>query len=292
MPESTKETTTATVLRITFAIIGAILIMICTCSAALRFTVLNDSFWGDFLKSEDFADLLKAELNLDSTTFRLNPNSDLTVDFTDDDAQDDFVGIIVDEYLELLIDGDTSLNRDRFEDFFDEYDDELFGDQDLSKSEKRAEIESFVDTFEEAFERFDSDDDNQDAFGFMHAYMIAARRTLITTIISAVMIAAIVVVLLVIHKNKFRPVRAMGIAMTSAQALSTLGWGFVAIAFGYANEIAAEEEEPVVQVFVNRISEHVGHITLFMFVTLLIGIALTVVGAVGAKKTAENMIED
>lgn len=292
MTESTKETTTATVLRITFAIIGAILIMICTCSAALRFTVLNDTFWGDFLKSEDFADLLKAEMNLDSDSFRLYPNSDLTVDFTDDDAQDDFVGIIVDEYLELLVDGDTSLNRDRFEDFFDEYDDELFGDQDLSKSEKRAEIESFVDTFEEAFERFDSDDDNQDAFGFMHAYMIAARRTLITTIISAVMIAAIVVVLLVIHKNKFRPVRAMGIAMTSAQALSTLGWGFVAIAFSYANDIAVEEEEPVVQVFISRIAEHVGHITAFMAITMLIGIVLIIVGAVGAKKTAERMIED
>ena len=292
MPESTKETSLATGLRITFAIIGAVLIMICTCAAALRLTVLNDTFWGDFLKSEDFADLLKEEMGLNSHTFRLNSDSGVTLDFTDDDAQDEFVDIIVDEYLELLIDGDTELDEDRFEDFFDKYDDELFGDQDISSSQKREELEQFIDELESALERFDDEDDNEEAFGFMHAYMTAVRRTLIVMTVTGLMIIAMTVVLLIIHKNKFRPVRAMGISMTCAQGLNTLGWGFVALAFSYADEIAAEEEEELVQVFVHRIGEHVGHITAFMALTLLIGIVLIIVGAVGAKRSSERMIED
>ena len=292
MPESTKETSLATGLRITFAIIGAILIMICSCAAALRFTVLNDTFWGDFLKSDDFADLLKEEMGLNSSSFRLYPGSDVTVDFTDDDAQDEFVSIIVDEYLELLIEGDRSMDRDRFEDFFDEYEDELFTDSDVSGSQKREAVESMVDMLEEAFENFDSEEDNEEAFGFMHAYMTASRRTFVTMIVTGVMLIIMVVVLLIVHKNKFRPVRAMGIAMTCAQALSTMGWGFVAIAFGYANDVASEEEEELVQVFVNRISVHVGHITAFMAVTLLIGIVLIIIGAVGAGKADRRMIEE
>lgn len=292
MPESTKETSLATGLRITFAIIGAILIMICSCAAALRFTVLNDTFWGEFMKSDDFADLLKEEIGLDSSSFRLYPGSDVTVDFTDDDAQDEFVGIIVDEYLELMVDGDRELDRDRFEDFFDEYDDELYGDQDIPDSQKIENIERFVDTLEEAFESVDSDEENADAFGFMQAYVTAARRTFVIMVVTGIMLIVMTVVLLIIHKNKFRPVRAMGIAMTCAQALNTMGWGLVAIAFGYANDTVMEEEEALVAVFVNRISVHVGHITAFMAVTLIIGILLIIVGVVGAGKTDRRMIEE
>ncbi|MBQ7274762.1 MAG: hypothetical protein IJR15_04825 [Clostridiales bacterium] len=291
MNDKTAESSVATGLRITFAIIGAVIIMVCTCAVALRVTVLNDTFWGDLFKSTDFRELLKEEMGLNSHTFHLNHNSGITLDFTDEDAQDEFIDLFIDDYLEFVSKGEFDIDRDEYEDFFDKYEDELFGDQDLTSAQKREEIELFLDDIEDLMEQYDEENDNSDAFSFMQVYQKAARRTLIIAVVTFVILVAMTAVLIVIHKNKFRPIRAMGISMTCAQFLNTMGWGMVVLAFSYAGELAEEDGEEI-QLFISKLGDYAGYITLFMAVTMFIGIAMIIIGAVGAKRTNERLLEE
>lgn len=287
MNDRTSESSVATGLRITFAIIGAIIIMIFTTCLALRLTILNDHFWFDFVKSDEFKELAREEIGLDMGTIAARNGSDVRIDFSDDDAADEFFDIVFDDIIDFMLEGDTEVDEEKYEDFFDEYDDELFGDQTLTSSQKREEVQGFIDDLQDMFDNYE----DEEFFSALEAYNEAARKVLIATIVTGVIIAVMFVVLIVIHKNKFRPVRAMGIATASAGFLNTLGSLFMLAALKVAIEETSNGEE-VVEIFIDRLADYSMSFVLIMLATLAIGVAMIVIGCVGASNYNKRMLEE
>lgn len=287
MNDRTAESSVATGLRITFAIIGAILIMIFTTCLALRLTILNDHFWFDFVKSDEFKELAREEMGIDMGTIATRNGSDVRIDFSDDDAADEFFDIVFDDIIDFMLEGDTEVDEEKYEDFFDEYDDELFGDQNLTSSQKRQEIQGFIDDLQDMFDNYE----DEEFFGALEAYNEAARKVLIATIVTGVIIAVMFVVLIVIHKNKFRPVRAMGIATASAGFLNTLGSLFMLAVLKVAIEETSNGEE-VVEIFIDRLADYSMSFVLMMLATLAVGVAMIVIGCVGAGNYNKRMLEE
>ncbi|MCR5048515.1 MAG: hypothetical protein K6A37_06105 [Saccharofermentans sp.] len=287
MNDRTSESSAATGLRITFAIIGAILIMVFTTCLALRLTILNDHFWFDFVKSDEFKELAREEMGLDMGTIAARNGSDVRIDFSDDDAADEFFDIVFDDIIDFMLEGDTEVDEDKYEDFFDEYEDELFGDQTLTSSQKRQEVQGFIDDLQDMFDNYE----DEEFFSALEAYNDAARKVLIATIVTGVIIAVMFVVLIVIHKNKFRPVRAMGIATASAGFLNTLGSLFMLAALKVAIEETSNGEE-VVEIFIDRLADYSMSFVLIMLATLAVGVAMIVIGCVGASNYNKRMLEE
>lgn len=288
MNDRTAESSVATGLRITFAIIGAIIIMIFTTCLALRLTILNDHFWFDFVKSDEFKELAREEMGLDMGTIAARNGSDVRIDFSDDDAADEFFDIVFDDIIDFMLEGDTEVDEEKYEDFFDEYDDELFGDQTLTSAQKREEVQGFIDDLQDMFDNYE----DEEFFSALEAYNDAARNVLIATIVTGVIIAVMFVVLIVIHKNKFRPVRAMGIATASAGFLNTLGSLFMLAAFKVAIEEASDGGEEVVEIFIDRLADYSMSFVFIMLATLAIGVAMIVIGCVGASNYNKRMLEE
>lgn len=287
MNDRTAESSVATGLRITFAIIGAILIMIFTTCLALRLTILNDHFWFDFVKSDEFKELAREEMGLDMGTIAARNGSDVRIDFSDDDAADEFFDIVFDDIIDFMLEGDTEVDEEKYEDFFDEYDDELFGDQTLTSAQKREAVQGFIDDLQDMFDNYE----DEEFFSALEAYNDAARKVLIATIVTGVIIAVMFVVLIVIHKNKFRPVRAMGIATASAGFLNTLGSLFMLAVLKVAIEEASSGEE-VVEIFIDRLADYSMSFVFIMLATLAIGVAMIVIGCVGASNYNKRMLEE
>lgn len=287
MNDRTAESSVATGLRITFAIIGAIIIMIFTTCLALRLTILNDHFWFDFVKSDEFKELAREEMGLDMGTIAARNGSDVRIDFSDDDAADEFFDIVFDDIIDFMLEGDTEVDEEKYEDFFDEYDDELFGNQNLTSSQKRQEVQGFIDDLQDMFDNYE----DEEFFGALEAYNEAARKVLIATFVTGVIIAVMFVVLIVIHKNKFRPVRAMGIATASAGFLNTLGSLFMLAALKVAIEETSNGEE-VVEIFIDRLADYSMSFVLIMLATLAVGVAMIVIGCVGASNYNKRMLEE
>ena len=287
MNDRTAESSVATGLRITFAIIGAIIIMIFTTCLALRLTILNDHFWFDFVKSDEFKELAREEMGLDMGTIAARNGSDVRIDFSDDDAADEFFDIVFDDIIDFMLEGDTEVDEEKYEDFFDEYDDELFGDQNLTSAQKRQEVQGFIDDLQDMFDNYE----DEEFFSALEAYNEAARNVLIATIVTGVIIAVMFVVLIVIHKNKFRPVRAMGIATASAGFLNTLGSLFMLAALKVAIEETSNGEE-VVEIFIDRLADYSMSFVLIMLATLAVGVAMIVIGCVGASNYNKRMLEE
>lgn len=287
MNDRTSESSVATGLRITFAIIGAIIIMIFTTCLALRLTILNDHFWFDFVKSDEFKELAREEMGLDMGTIAARNGSDVRIDFSDDDAADEFFDIVFDDIIDFMLEGDTEVDEEKYEDFFDEYDDELFGDQTLTSAQKREEVQGFIDDLQDMFDNYE----DEEFFSALEAYNEAARKVLIATIVTGVIIAVMFVVLIVIHKNKFRPVRAMGIATASAGFLNTLGSLFMLAALKVAIEETSNGEE-VVEIFIDRLADYSMSFVLIMLATLAVGVAMIVIGCVGASNYNKRMLEE
>lgn len=288
MNDRTAESSVATGLRITFAIIGAIIIMVFTTCLALRLTILNDHFWFDFVKSDEFKELAREEMGLDMGTIAARNGSDVRIDFSDDDAADEFFDIVFDDIIDFMLEGDTEVDEEKYEDFFDEYDDELFGDQTLTSAQKREEVQGFIDDLQDMFDNYE----DEEFFSALEAYNDAARNVLIATIVTGVIIAVMFVVLIVIHKNKFRPVRAMGIATASAGFLNTLGSLFMLAAFKVAIEEASDGGEEVVEIFIDRLADYSMSFVLIMLATLAVGVAMIVIGCVGAGNYNKRMLEE
>ena len=287
MNDRTAESSVATGLRITFAIIGAIIIMIFTTCLALRLTILNDHFWFDFVKSDEFKELAREEMGLDMGTIAARNGSDVRIDFSDDDAADEFFDIVFDDIIDFMLEGDTEVDEEKYEDFFDEYDDELFGDQTLTSAQKREAVQGFIDDLQDMFDNYE----DEEFFSALEAYNEAARKVLIATIVTGVIIAVMFVVLIVIHKNKFRPVRAMGIATASAGFLNTLGSLFMLAALKVAIEETSNGEE-VVEIFIDRLADYSMSFVLIMLATLAVGVAMIVIGCVGAGNYNKRMLEE
>ncbi len=289
MDDSNRETGLATGLRITYGIIAGILLIVFTANVALFFTVFNKNFWSGLMYSDEMRELIKDEsdFSIEEIILENNPGVDLDLD-DDEEITVAYIELAIDDYLELIFEGDTKPNEDRFEEFFDDYGDELYESLPTGSMTRREFEDSIMDDFEGYLEEYHDRFEDTDVYTVMEGLNKYGRSNTICMAVVGIILAAGFAVLLVIHKNKFRPVRAFGISLTVAEALSLPIWGLFALAFHAAGQ-EAEGDEAVVEFLVESFSNCILHVVLFEVAALILGIVLIVAGAVGASRKAREI---
>ncbi len=284
-----RENAAATGLRITYAIIATVLIMIFTFNVAAWGTLGNKNFWHNFFSSEEVRDLAIEELDLSfEDLFRsIDPNID--VDFDDDKITGDFVDLLLEDYVSIVMDGER-FDEDKYRDFFDEYEEDLFGHTDLSNSEIRRLENEAVEGIEEKLDEARDEFEHSDSYEFLGDYNKFVENNFICMCVTGALIVLGFIIILVIHRNKFRPVRALGIAMTVAQSIDLVIWGLLVLMIQMVME-ESRNGEGIVDLMISKITGYSVAIILGIIITLVLGIVLIVVGATGAKRQS-MVVED
>lgn len=286
--DTRTESTTATVLRVIFAIIASFAILILTNCLLLKASFLNNHFWKDLIKDEKTIDLIREEIDSEfEDTFRFegfDPG-------TSEQMRDDFIDLIIDDVVDGMIEGDTKIDEDRYYEFLDEYEDVIFGDMNLSSSQIKELKEEYIDEFQASLDELVDDAEKGGQLEVFSDFEEASRINDIIIVVCSLVLIAIIVVLMLIHINKYRPVRALGIAMTVAESLNLLMWGFFFITASYVKE-KAKGEDHVTQVLVDIIGTKVNMLTFMVFLSLIAGIVVIIIGSIGASRTNETLSEE
>ncbi|MCR5593743.1 MAG: hypothetical protein K6F79_08380 [Saccharofermentans sp.] len=286
--DTRTESTTATVLRVIFAIIASFAILILTNCLLLKASFLNNHFWKDLIKDEKTIDLIREEIDSEfEDTFRFegfDPG-------TSEQMRDDFIDLIIDDVVDGMIEGDTKIDEDRYYEFLDEYEDVIFGDMNLSSSQIKELKEEYIDEFQTSLDELVDDAEKGGQLEVFSDFEEASRINDIIIVVCSLVLIAIIVVLMLIHINKYRPVRALGIAMTVAESLNLLMWGFFFITVSYVKE-KAKGEDHVTQVLVDIIGTKVNMLTFMVFLSLIAGIVVIIIGSIGASRTNETLSEE
>lgn len=309
-----KESGAATGLRITFAIIMVVTFGIFTNCIVLQNTVLNKDFWRKTVKSEEIQEVVKDELNsyvkdyLISQTVTVPGAEDIDVSLEDaynletgDEFTDQLIDYTLDELLDMVLEGDTSLDEDRFNEIFDEYGEDFFDELEqsgVSKEEFLQNKDELFDQLNSTMEEVEEATKETDTFEMIDIKSYQKQNT-VTMIITGILNLIMIVVLIIIHKNKFKPVRATGIAITVTEVISLIGWlmiwgFFQATRTAVDPEIGGELVEMLLKAAIKSIQQVMG----IVGIACGIGIVLIIAGCVGAgivtsalkKKAANNPV--
>ena len=276
------ESTLATALRIIFAIIGVFVIIGFTVSTAMVTTVFNEHFWFDLFHREEMMDLLKDRIGISMEGVFREINPDIRID-NDEEITDEFITMAVDDYINLLMDDSYEIDEDNYRDFIDDHWDE-FSDAFPAGTSKREVENSFADAFSETFDEAYEELEDSNAYDVMESFKGLISTFRISTVVNGVILAFMVIVLLLVHKNKFRPVRAMGISTTVAEVFCLAICGLMTTILNMALDEAGSDDRELARLFEGVINDYMGGITLAVAVALCLGIALIVIGAVGAGR--------
>ncbi len=292
MNEQTGESGAATGLRITFAIIAAFLVMGFATSFSLWATVLNNHFWSDLMLSEEAMDVFTDSLDVSLEDFILenNPNAHLDLD-DEDEITEALVSVVMQDYIELIVEGDRDVNEDRFDEFFDEYGDDLLDGFDGRYSSVRELREECKESFQNKLDEYYDEVKHEDYFELFSNYNSWVRNNIINMAVTGILIVGSFAVLIAIHKNKFRPVRAYGISVTVAQGINLFGWLIMAAVL---NMVIEEQSDgtPVVELISDFLLKSMSIILTANVIALILGIVMIVVGVVGAKNHTISTIEE
>ena len=277
-----QENSAATALRIVYAVFATILIIVFASNLALWSTIMNKHFWRNFFTSGEVSELAVEELDLsiEDSLRAVNPNID--IDFDDDEVTQEFVDLILEDYISVAFEGENGIDEDRYRDFFEDHEDEFFGDMDLSRSEIRELEDEAVDGIAEKYDQLADEFHDSDSYEFLEGFNDFTEANFICMCVTGLIIAAGFVVLMLIHKNKFLPVRALGISMTIAQGINVLIWGGILALVNVAiNE--SSRDDAIVELMISKINGYSLGIIVGMFAGLALGIVLIVVGVKGSK---------
>lgn len=277
-----QENSAATALRVVYAVIASILIIIFASNLAMWATIMNKHFWRDFFTSGEVSELAVEELDLsiEDSLRAANPNID--IDFDDDEVTQEFVNLVLEDYINVAIEGEDGIDEDRYREFFEDHEEEFFGDMDLSRSEIRELEDDAVDGIAEKYDQLADEFRESDSYEFLEGFNDFTDANFTCMCVTGLIIFAGFVVLMLIHKNKFLPVRALGISMTVAQGINVLIWGGILALVNVAiNE--ASTDDAIVELMISKINGYSLGIIFGMFAGLALGIVLIVVGVSGTK---------
>ena len=282
-----QESDTANTLRVVFAVISFFTIGIFVNCAALGMTFLNSQFWRGAFVNVDMRELIREELDISAKDF-INVDS-IDISIAGDEMSGEFIDLVLDEVMDIFLDGDTKIDRDRFDEFFDKNEGVIFkGTNPPPEVIEKAKNE-LIDMFEDKLKEYKKEFRSSDTYEVIHVFDEWKSGNITAMIITGVITLLMVVSLVLIHKNKFRPMRSMGIALTVIQACNTVLWLLIYLLFNLLMN-AAKKEQELIQVFVGRLHNSVGFVTLAMFLLLLVGIGLIVGGNIGIKRV--NNVND
>ena len=281
------ESGAATALRITFAIIAFFTIGLFINTVALGITIFSGDFWHDAITNDEVKEALKDEANINVRDLLKVDSIDLTI--AGEEMTDEFIDIVLDEMLDLYLNNDAKVDKDRVYQLFDDYEGVIFRGYNPPESVIERAKEETYEMFQDKIKEAKRDLKNSDTYEALCIYDDLKAGNTTCMIICGIATLVMVIVLILIHKNKFRPMRAFGISMTVAQSCNLILWFLIYILFSAA-KAHAKGEEKIVQLFASKIHGSVGGITLFMFILLLVGITLIVGGSIGIKKA--NSVQD
>ena len=220
------------------------------------------------------------DLSIEDSLRAANPNID--IDFDDDEVTQEFVNLVLEDYINVAIEGEDGIDEDRYREFFEDHEDEFFGDMDLSRSEIRELEDDAVDGIAEKYDQLADEFRESDSYEFLEGFNDFTDANFTCMCVTGLIIFAGFVVLMLIHKNKFLPVRALGISMTVAQGINVLIWGGILALVNVAiNE--ASTDDAIVELMISKINGYSLGIIFGMFAGLALGIVLIVVGVSGTK---------
>ena len=277
-----QENSAATALRIVYAVFATILIIVFASNLALWSTIMNKNFWRNFFTSGEVSELAVEELDLsiEDSLRAVNPNID--IDFDDEEVTQEFVDLILEDYISVAFEGEDGIDEDRYREFFEDHEDEFFGDMDLSRSEIRELEDEAVDGIAEKYDQLADEFHDSDSYEFLEGFNEFTDANFTCMCVTGLIIVAGFVVLMLIHKNKFLPVRALGISMTIAQGINVLIWGGILALVSVAIS-ESSRDDAIVELMISKINGYSLGIIFGMFAGLALGIVLIVVGVKGSK---------
>ena len=288
MNHKAQENTAATVLRVIFAIIATFVFLVLTNSLLLKASIFRSNYWTDLLTSDETMELLKEEISHDF-------NDEFDFEGFDpgmsDQMSDEFFELVIQDIVDGMVTGDTTIDKDEYMDFLDEYEDIIFADLNIPSSEIDNAKEEYIDEFSDAFDRMFSDMEDEDGLEVFEQIKDAGKINDKIIIVCTFALVLMLIILLVIHRNKFRPIRAMGIAMIVAESINVLIWGLILLIVYYFNEMA-QEEDAIIQVFVNYFSKGTYILAFTVLLSLIAAIVITVIGSTGASRIDEQLMEE
>lgn len=268
-----KENTASDILRVIFTVILVPVLFLLTAAAILEMTALNPVYWKKTIFGKEGREfIVDSFMEEGPTDYGLIEELELDDNYTED-MFSDFMDIMIDEAFEVVIDEDTEVDRDRFDDFLDKYDyDEILEDKGMSRSEISDRKDEIYDLFNEQLEELHDDLNEDGTLKELNRISEKLNRTVICTAIIAVIL---MVPLMIIHKNKWRPVRNFGIALWVSQLGTCLIWLllFIATAAAYEEKFVERSSESDA-VIGHLVKNMVGGITLFYFALLILGFVI------------------
>ena len=277
-----QENSAATALRIVYAVIATILIIVFASNLALWSTIMNKHFWRNFFTSGEVSELAVEELDLSIEDLLRQANPNIDFDFDDEEVTQEFVDLILEDYISVAFEGEDGIDEDRYREFFEDHEDEFFGDMDLSRSEIRELEDEAVDGIAEKYDQLADEFHDSDSYEFLEGFNEFTDANFTCMCVTGLIIAAGFVVLMLIHKNKFLPVRALGISMTIAQGINVLIWGGILALVSVAIS-ESSRDDAIVELMISKINGYSLGIIFGMFAGLALGIVLIVVGVKGSK---------
>ena len=268
-----KENTASDILRVIFTVILVPVLFLLTAAAILEMTALNPVYWKKTIFGREAREfIVDSFMEEGPTNNEFLEELELDDNYTKD-MFSDFMDIMIDEAFEVVIDEDTECDRDRFDDFLDKYDyDEILEDKGMSGSEISDKKDEIYDLFNEQLEELHDDINKDGTLKELNRIREKLNRTVICT---AIITVILMVPLMIIHKNKWRPVRNFGIALWVSQLGTCLIWllFFIATAAALEQKVAESSSESDA-VIGHLIKNMVGGVTLLYLALLILGFVI------------------
>ena len=273
-----REKTVANVLRPIFTVLMVFLFMYGTYAASVYFTILTPSFWSERIFDKNIREEFR-EMVMESESLKDNRYADDL-----EDMSDTLVNFMLDEIFEGVFEQDYEVDYDEFEEVFEDEIQPVLEEHGASKAEIKESKNDLYDSLNKSL--------NEELFPQIEETLgkslYSSRLTMfIETVVSFGLIIVFTVILILIHKNKFKPLRNLGIAMTIGQGVVALGCFLIYGLFTLAmREVVKEQntEEIVVDLFNNILGAFLT-VTLIVGATFVLGIVLIIVfGILTGKK--------
>lgn len=295
MNKTIKESGTATGLRITFAIIMVITVGIFTNCIILQSTVYSDKFWEKTVKAENIEEAIKDELTEQVRQYVVStspqvPGTDGHYSLEDvynletgDEFTDELVDYVLDEMLDAFLKGDTELDEERFDEIFNEHGEEFLKRMKENGVSQEEFLEAKSQLFSELNKTMEQVDTSMDEAHFSDVINVNKNKVknITTMIITGVLNVIMIVVLIILHKNKFRPVRAVGIAVTVTEVVSLIGWTILWSIFKVTDSAVGNQGGEIVTMILKAALKSIGKVIGILGIASAIGIILIIGGCIG-----------
>lgn len=291
-----REKGYATALRIVFAFIMAITVGMFTNSIVMHNTLYSEQFWKKTLMSEEIKEEIKTDMLSKIREYVVSKPNTISGNVNDISLQDvydletgnafadEMIDYTMDEVLDMILNGDSEFDEERFDKIFDEYGEDFINE--LEESGLKFDREEFMASKSELFEQLNTtlseaktETDNAEVFDYLSVTRYQ-KNNFITMIVTGVITVILLTVLILIHKNRFRPVRAFGIGATIMEVISLIGW---LIVWGIANLAgsAVDNNEKLAVAFVKAASGSILSIVGIFAIASAVTVLLLIGGCVG-----------